>query len=257
MTLAPEDALTILPATLRDDLINAFNDIVKNYREHRWEPAELNGGKLCEVVYTICKGWLEGGNYPPRAGKPSQFPKTCWKMEKKYQQVPSSRSARILIPRMMLGLYDIRNNRGVSHAGAEVNPNHMDATAVLYIAKWLMAELVRLLHTLTADEATEIVDGLIAREVAWVWTHGDKKRVIKTGRTWKDQTLALLLTESGEVDEADLLRWLEHPSLSVFRRDVLRPLHKARLVEYDADKRTIRLLPPGVTVAETLVAANP
>jgi hypothetical protein len=256
LTLSPEDALTVLPSTLRADLINAFNDIVKNYREHRWEPAELNGGKLCEAVYTICKGWLEDGNYPPRAEKPGQFPKTCWEMEKKYQQVPASHSARILIPRMTLGLYDIRNNRGVGHAGAEVNPNHMDATAVLYIAKWLVAELVRLLHTLTAREASEIVDGLIEREVAWVWTHGDKKRVLKTGMTWKQQTLVLLLTESGDVDELDLLRWLEHPSPPVFRRDVLRQLHKARLVEHDADARTIRLLPPGVTAAEKLVAAN-
>ncbi len=97
-------------------------------------------------------------------------------MESTYQQVPDSRTARILIPRMMMGLYDIRNNRGVGLAGAEVDPNHMDATAVLYNAKWLIAELVRLLHTLTTEEATAIVDGLIEREVAWVWTHCDKKR---------------------------------------------------------------------------------
>jgi hypothetical protein len=92
-----------------------------------------------------------------------------------YQQVPNSRSARILLPRMMIGLYDIRNNRGVGHAGADVDPNHMDATAVLYTAKWLMAELVRLLRTLSTEEATAIVDGLIEREVAWVWTHGEQE----------------------------------------------------------------------------------
>jgi hypothetical protein len=47
--LTPEDALCVLPATLRDELLSAFNEIVKNYREHRWEPSELNGGKLCET----------------------------------------------------------------------------------------------------------------------------------------------------------------------------------------------------------------
>ena len=89
----------------------------------------------------------------------------------------------------------------------------MDATAVLYTAKWLMAELVRLLHTLTTEEATEIVEGLIEREVAWVWTHGDKKRVLHNGMTWKQQTLVLLLTEPGDVAESHLFRWLEHPGL--------------------------------------------
>jgi hypothetical protein len=141
--LAPEDAFSALPTTLRDDLLSAFKEIVKNYREHKWEPSELNGGKWCEAVYTICRGWLEGANYPAHAEKPRRFPEACWSMVTTYQQVPNSRSARILIPRMMMGLYDIRNNRGVGHAGAEVDPNHMDATAVLYTAKWLMAELVR------------------------------------------------------------------------------------------------------------------
>jgi hypothetical protein len=253
--LAPEDALLALPTTLRDDLLSAFNEIVKNYREHRWEPSELNGGKLCEATYTICKGWLEDGNYPARAEKPSRFPETCWAMMSTYQQVPESRSARVLIPRMMLGLYDIRNNRGVGHAGADVDPNYMDATAVLYTAKWLVAELVRLLHTLTTDEATAIVDGLVEREVAWVWTHGDKKRVLRPGMTWKEQTLALMLTEAGDVAEADLFRWLEHPRLPSFRQDVLRPLHRARLIEYDTGTREARLLPPGVAAAEELVAA--
>jgi hypothetical protein len=257
MSLAPDDAFTALPTTLRDDLLSAFNEIVNNYREHRWEPSELNGGKLCEVVYTVCKGWLEGGNYPARAAKPRRLPQTCWEMESKYQQVSNSHSARILIPRMMIGLYDIRNNRGVGHAGGDVDPNHMDATAVLYVSKWLMAELVRLLHTLSTEEATAIVDGLIVREVSWVWSHGDKKRVLKTGMTWKNQTLVLLLTEPGEVSESELVRWLEHPSLSDLRKNVFKPLHTKRLVEYDETTRKIQLLPPGVAEAESLVATFP
>jgi hypothetical protein len=68
----------------------------------------------------------------------------------------------------------------------------MESTVVPYTAKWLMAELVRLLHALHIDEAAAIVDGLIEREVASVWAHGDKKRVLRTGMTWKQQTLVLL-----------------------------------------------------------------
>lgn len=254
MSLAVEDALQVLPATLRADLLDAFNEIVKNYRERRWEPSELNGGKLCEAVYTIIVGYLDGGKYPSRAKKPQRFPDACLAMEKTYSTVPNSRSPRILIPRMMIGLYDIRNNRGVGHAGGDVDPNHMDATAVLYISKWLVAELVRLLHSLTTAEATSIVDALVQREVAWVWTHEDKRRVLKLGLTWKQQTLMLLLPGSGEVAEADLFRWLEHKSLKHFRSNVLRDLHRERLVEYDESTRTIRLLPPGVTAAESLVS---
>lgn len=256
VSLAPEDAFSVLPTGLRNDLLNAFNEIIKNYRERRWEPSELNGGKLCEAVYTICKGWLEGRAYPARAEKPSRLLNKCWDMERVYQKVPDSRSARILIPRMMMGIYDIRNNRGVGHSGSEVDPNHMDATAVLYSAKWLMAELVRLLYALPTEEASEIVDSLIEREVAWVWTYGDKKRVLRKGLTWKQKTLVLLLTEMGDVAEADLFLWLEHPRLPSFRNDVLKQLHKERLIEYDVQHRAARLLPPGVTAAEALVSAR-
>ena len=73
----------------------------------------------------------------------------------------ADRSPRIQIPRMIAALYEIRNHRGVGHAGGDVNPNQMDATAVLYISKWLMAELVRILHGLTTDEASEIVEAAL------------------------------------------------------------------------------------------------
>lgn len=256
MGLSPKDALSILPATLRDDLLDAFSEIIKNYREHRWEPSELNGGKLCEAVFTIVEGYLDGGNYPARAKKPGRFPQACTALEQRYAHVPDSHSARILIPRMMIGLYDIRNNRGVGHAGAEVDPNHMDATVVVNTSKWLMAELVRLLHALTTKEATDIVESLTEREVSLVWAHEDTKRVLRTGLTWKEQTLVLLLTDTEPASESDLVRWLEHKSVSNYRRTVLKPMHKDRLIDYDEDKRTVRLLPPGVTTAETIVATK-
>jgi hypothetical protein len=46
---------------------------------------------------------MDGGQYSPRVKKPRQFPQACWALERKYQHVPNSRLARILIPRMMIG----------------------------------------------------------------------------------------------------------------------------------------------------------
>lgn len=121
------------------------------------------------------------------------------------------------------------------------------------MSKWLMAELIRLLHTTTTDEATELVESLIEREVALIWSHEDKRRVLQTDLSWKQQVLVLLLAETGDVAEGDLIRWLEHKNPANLRKDVLRPMHRARLVEYDASAKTIRLLPPGVSAAEDIV----
>lgn len=249
MGLEPADAFKSLPIGLRNDLLNAYNDILRNFAERRWEPAELNGGKLCEAAYTIVRG-LADGDFPARSRKPRNMVDACKDMEKEAAQ---PRSMKIQIPRMIVALYEIRNNRGVGHAGGDVDPNEMDATAVLYMSKWLVAELVRVVHPLTTTEAASIVEALVERQVAVVWNAGDKKRVLKPGLTWKKNTLLLLLSESGEVAEADLLRWSEHKSLAAYRRDVLRPGHKDRLWEYDQTDRTVRLLTPGIEAAEQLV----
>jgi len=251
---APADALRGLPAGLRQDLLGAFDEIVTNYRERRWEPSELNGGKLCEAAFTVVDGYLDGGQYAARATKPPRFNEACLGLERKYPKTSTNHSARITIPRLLLGLYDVRNNRGVGHAGGDVDPNQMDATLLLYGAKWVLAEIVRLIHEVTTEEATLLVDALVQREVAWVWSSADLKRVLKGGLTWKQQTLALLLSEVGPVSVEDLVRWLEHPQIRDYRK-VLRQLHAARHIEYDEATHSVRLLPPGVVAAEALVGS--
>jgi hypothetical protein len=245
----PKSAFAVLPATLAKDLLDAYAEIVTNFAEGRWEPSELNGGKLCEAVFTIIDGYMSD-TYAKRASKPPNMPVACQKLETTYPK--ANRSPRIQIPRMIVALYEIRNNRGVGHAGGDVDPNQMDATAVLYRSKWLMAELVRLLHGMTTDAATELVEALVEREIAVVWKWGDKRRVLVTGLSWKQQVL-LLLSSVTEATEADLLAWLEHKTLSNLRKDVLRPMHRGRLIDYDETTRVLRLLPPGITQAEALL----
>ncbi|UNK71731.1 hypothetical protein [Microbacterium sp. H1-D42] len=247
MALDPKEAFSALPPTLVADLLDAFQQVVKNYAEHRWEPSELNGGKLCEAAYTILAGYFAGA-YEQRSHKPKDMVSACRNLEK--EQGP--RSARIQIPRMVMALYEIRNNRGVGHAGGDVDPNHMDATAVIYMSKWVVAELVRLLHGLTTDEAADLVDALVEREVALVWRNGDKRRVLATGLSLRKGTLLLL---SGVVDarESDLVSWLEQKRPGDYRNKILKPMHKERLVEYDQAAGTVALLPPGVAAAEALI----
>jgi hypothetical protein len=239
-----------LPATLRKELIDAFNQIVKNFRERRWEPAELNGGKLCEVVYTILKGYADG-KYPAKAKKPRNMVMACQNLENEAARAP--RSIRIQIPRMLIALYEIRNNRNVGHVGGDVDPNHADAVCVLQMAKWIVAELVRVLHDVSTDEATAIVGSLADRETPLIWEVNGKKRVLSTKLGMRAKTLILLHASNGPVAEADLVSWVEHSNPSVYRRDVLRPAHRDRLIEYDAGARTAQISPLGIAHVEEVL----
>lgn len=251
--LVPGEALAQLPAQLRDDLLGAFGQIVANFSESRWEPAELNGGKLSEAAYSICSG-LCSGAMPDRAHKPRNMVLACQDLERDYPD--ASRSPRIQVPRMIVALYEIRNNRGVGHLGGDVDPNHMDAACVLQMSKWIVAELVRILHELPISEASEIVDALVEREVPLVWKVGGKRRVLDPGMTTTDKTLLLLHGCPGAAAEADLADWVEHPTIAHYRRDVLRRLHRAKLIEYDPIARTAILSPLGITHVESKIIAT-
>src|SRR5262249_38061185 len=143
-----------------------------------------------------------------QASKPPNMLDACRALEKAPASFP--RSVRILIPRLLPVLYEVRNNRGVGHVGGEVNPNHMDAVFVLSAAKWVLAELIRIFHTVDVPTATALVDALVEREAAAVWIIGDKRRVLDVSLTMKEKTLLLLYQANGPLREADLFTWVEH-----------------------------------------------
>jgi hypothetical protein len=245
--LSAGSVLAGLPTGLRKQLLDAFGEIVVNFRERRWEPAELNGGKLSEVVYSILKGYA-AGKYPAKASKPKNMVDACKKLETEAAGTP--RSIRIQIPRMLIALYEIRNNRNVGHVGGDVDPNHMDAVCVLQIAKWIMAELVRVLHNVTTEEATAIVDSLAERETPLIWEVNGKRRVLNTSLKMRDKTFLLLHSATGPVPERDLVSWLEHSNPGVYRRDILRKEHAARRIEYNQAEGTAQLSPTGIAYVE-------
>src|ERR1700733_5383157 len=93
--------LASIPAGLREPLFQSYREIAANFAEHRWEPSELNGGKFCEVVYTIIHGALSNA-FPAKPSKPKDMRAACLALEARGANalLIGDRSFRILIPRM-------------------------------------------------------------------------------------------------------------------------------------------------------------
>lgn len=242
-----ERLLSVLPSGLRDDLVSSFQRIERNFRESRWEPSELNGGKLCEVAYSILKGHVDRA-YPSRASKPPNMVDACRSLEQAGGQVP--RSIRIQLPRMLIALYEIRNSRGVGHLGGDVSPNCMDALCVFQMSKWITAELIRVLHEVSTEEAQAAVDALSVREIPLVWKINGRMRLLDGSLSMKQKTLALLYASPDGLTESDLVANVEHSNPSVYRRDVLRRAHKERLIEYDGSAKMAYISPLGLREVE-------
>lgn len=239
-----------VPKALEDELFEKFREIQRNFRERRWEPAELNGGKLCEIVYCIIRGHVDA-SFPANPYKPQNFYDACLKMEK--EQASFGRSVRIQLPRMMIALYEIRNNRNVGHVGGDVDPNHMDAACVLQMAKWIVSELVRIFHGVTLAEASAIVEALSEREISLIWDAGSVRRVLDNRLSMLEKTLVLLFGSVQPLKESELVFCLEHSNPSAYRRDVLRRAHTDRLLEYDEKQKLITISPLGIRRVETSI----
>ncbi len=244
--IVPADALKGIPDSLRTPLLDEFNKLAQHYRESRWEPAELNGGKLCEIVYTILKGHVDGA-FPAAPSKPANMVDACNALAKANG---FTRSVRIQIPRILIALYEIRNNRNVGHVGADVDPNHMDATVVYGMVRWVTSELIRIFHAVTPDEATAVVDALTEREVPLLWRVGDSIRVLGSGLSAKDKALALLYGSPGPLSVREILGSIEYGNASQFRQKVLTPAHKADLIHFDKNADTVTISPVGIRYVE-------
>ena len=242
--------LGAVPQSLEDELFEKFREIERNFRERRWEPAELNGGKLSEVAYCILRGHVDG-RFPQKSSKPANFYDAC----RDFENAPASfgRSVRIQLPRILIALYEIRNNRNVGHVGGDVDPNQMDSVCVLHMAKWVVSELVRIFHGVTLAQASDMVEALSERELSLIWDTGSVRRVLDNSLNMLEKTLVLLFSSAGPLKESDLLASLEHSNPSVYRRDVLRRAHDDRLIEYDENARMVKISPLGIKRVESSI----
>ena len=242
----PSQVLAGVPEGLRKPLLQEYDKLVRNYREGRWEPAELNGGKFCEIVYSVLKGHVDG-SFPGVPSKPRNMVDAC-----KALQGASGfpRSIRIQIPRMLVALYEIRNQRNVGHVGADVDPSHMDATVVLAMVKWILAELIRIFHGTTTDEATRVVESLVERTLPIVWKTASITRVLGSHLGAKERMLALLYGTNGPIDAREVVKSIGYSNITQFRRTVARDAHKADLVHFDFEADTIEISPVGIRYVE-------
>ena len=67
----------------------------------------------------------------------------------------------------------------------------------------------------------------------------------------KARQFYLKLSIEKPLDETALVDWLEHSNPSIYRRDILRKMHSARLVEYNNQTGQVTISPTGIHHVET------
>jgi len=236
------------PKILISKLSYHYAKLKSSFMQNTLEPGELNGAKFAEVVFRLIQYATDAQRQytPLKQSLPSVDSLVI-----QFQQLPKTfdDSLRLHIPRALRAIYGIRSKRGVGHTG-EVDANLMDATFVMAVCDWAMAELIRLYHDCSADEAQNIVYRLVKRSVPIIYDRDGIKILLKQ-ISYEEATLLFLYYE-GEKDVplGDLCKWVTHPNVTNFRNRILRVLHKEKKIYVDEKARLCRILPPGLQYVE-------
>lgn len=235
-------ALFVMPDALRDPLIAQFEEALAEYRSGDWEKVGVKAGKFCEIAYCICEGHTTG-SYASAPSKPKSMFHDCLKLEA-HNRV-KGRSLCIQVPRVLIGLYELRNNRAIGHVSGEIDPNHMDAEFYLRGMKWILAEFIRFFSKLPEEQSRAVVEAVTARTLQIVWQSGNVRRILDPAKSAADKILILCYAENKPVPVTDLVSWAEYSNASRMRSSVLKGLHGKALVHFDKRADTVQILPPG------------
>jgi len=150
------------PDKLVDELLSAYQDSKRNFFLGGLRLNAVEGGRFCEAAMRMLEHATTGKHTD--LGRMLDSEKLINTLAN-YDKSRFSDSIRLHIPRAIRVVYDIRNKRDAAHLADDIDPNLQDATLVTSNLDWILAELVRLYHKVSADDASEIMDGLVARKV--------------------------------------------------------------------------------------------
>jgi hypothetical protein len=211
------DLKTHFDSTLVDELLKTFQEAKRNFYLGGLRLNAVEGGRFCEAAFRLLEQATKGSFTP--LGKQIDTQKIISAVEQ--AKVPDG--IRIHIPPALRMVYDIRNKRDAAHLADGIDPNLQDATLVIGTLDWVLAELVRLFHGVSADEAQKIIqeiDGFL--------------KVLNPKLQASDRVLVLLYERGARrATREELLSWV-HPKMRKNLNRTLNQLEHDRALIYSA-----------------------
>ena len=149
-----------LDGKLVDELLAAHEETKRNYFLGGLRLAEVEGGRFCEAAFRLLQQRIYGKSTPLNQQLDSE---TLIRELSNLSAAGNLDSVRLHIPRALRLVYDIRNKRDVAHLADGIDPNLQDATLVVGVIDWVLAEFIRIYHNVPANKAQEIVEALVTR----------------------------------------------------------------------------------------------
>jgi hypothetical protein len=242
------------PAKHVDSALDHYGRMIGEFKKGAWEPSLVKAGKLVEAILKTL--WVSCGNTLPRA-KDFKVDHTIRELEK----IPAATmddALRVTIPRACRFIYEITSNRGARHDPDGIDPNVMDAMAVVSLCGWILAEMLRNAQKgLDPAGARNLVLRLTQKTLPNIEEVGDRIYFHVKGLNARTASLLLLWhAHPSWVSQKELIEHTQRHRFSEANARVgLARLRQGRVIDDDGHGN-LRLLASGVAEAEGLLCAD-
>jgi hypothetical protein len=243
-----------MPTELVDELLYQYVETKRRYHLNDHRPTAVEGGRFCEAVTRVLEHELFG-KYT-KLGK--SLPGLDDKRLATFRQAQNpNESLRVHVPKGLYLVYGIRNQRDAAHLGDGIDPNLQDATLVIGVLDWIMAELVRIFHTVSPNEAYAIISDLVTREVP-VIEEIDGQPICSADLGVSDRILVFLYRAGRDrgLDLPELQRQMRHGNRGNLTTAVKRLDEKGLVLLHPTSKRA-HVTSKGMAEVETRRLLNP
>jgi hypothetical protein len=178
-----------LEPNLVRELLEAHAQVKQNYYLGGLRLTEVEGGRFCEAAFRLLEQATTGRFTP--LGRTLNTDRLIETLE----NLPAAShpdAIRIHIPRALRLVYDVRNKRDAAHLADGIDPNLQDATMVVSVLDWVLAEFIRLYHNVSADVAQSLVDEIVTRVAPVVQDFNGFLKVLKPNLATSDHCIVLL-----------------------------------------------------------------
>lgn len=228
---------TAFDPQLVDELLDAHAEAKSNFYLGGLRLSAVEGGRFAEAALRLLQQETTGSFDP--LGTSLQTEAIIRDLAK-LAQGSHPDSVRLHIPRALRVIYDIRNNRDAAHLADGIDPNLQDATLVVSVIDWVLAEFVRLHHSVSADEAQQIVAELSTRSAPVIEDFDGFLKLLNPNLAATDQCLVLLYQRGAAAAEyAELEQWVHPKSRANLRRTLTRIVHDKAYAHRTGDRYVI------------------
>ena len=200
------------------ELLDAYEQAKSNFYLGGLRLSAVEGGRFCEVAYRVLQQRAFGRFEP--IGRKLNIESVINALSN-LTTGSHPDSVRVHIPRALRVVYDIRNNRDAAHLGDGIDPNLQDASLVVGILDWVLAEFVRIEHSVDPNTAQSMVEDLVTREAPVIQDFDGFLKVLRRGLGASPICLVLLYQRGRHGATLDELKAWVHPTM---RKNLLRTL---------------------------------